>query len=193
MYGIKEVLLMDGKKTIGQRLDIALELNQMKQKELAKELNVPDNTISYFVSGKRTPNTEQIIKISRILNVSSDWLLGLSDTKNVEDSDIPKKTGLSGEAVEELMRLAEDKGISAEISLKMLDRFIVHKNYLFFFELTTKQLDDFFRMLKAVKTVAELILFDTTDYGGVVIDTIKFTPDNIKSHHSNKKLTMPKQ
>jgi transcriptional regulator with XRE-family HTH domain len=64
---------------IGQRINAALALSNIKQKELAKELGVKDNVVSYWCSGKRTPNTEQIIKISKMLNISSDYLLGLSD------------------------------------------------------------------------------------------------------------------
>ncbi len=54
---------------IGQRINAALALSNIKQKELAKELGVKDNVVSYWCSGKRTPNTEQIIKISKMLNI----------------------------------------------------------------------------------------------------------------------------
>ena len=48
------------------------------KKELAEALGVLANTISYFVSGKRVPNLEQIIKIAQFFDVSTDYLLGLS-------------------------------------------------------------------------------------------------------------------
>ena len=72
---------------IGQRINTALALSNVKQKELAKELGVKDNVVSYWCSGSRTPNTEQIIKISKLLNVSSDYLLGLSDAAT-SDKDL---------------------------------------------------------------------------------------------------------
>lgn len=71
-------------KIIGKRINAALALNNMKQKELAEKLGVKSNVVSYWCSGNRTPNAEQIIKISKLLKVSSDYLLGLS---NVATSD----------------------------------------------------------------------------------------------------------
>ena len=66
-------------KIIGNRLCIILEINNVKQKELAKVLGVKDNIISYFCSGARKPNLEQIIEIAKYFNVSADYLLGLSN------------------------------------------------------------------------------------------------------------------
>ena len=48
------------KKKIGQAINTLLAEQNKRQKDLAKELGVTDNTISYFVSGSRTPNLEQI-------------------------------------------------------------------------------------------------------------------------------------
>ncbi len=92
---------MDNKKIIGQRINSALALYGYKQKDLAKALNVTDNTISYFCKGSRTPNTIQIIEIAKFLNVSSDYLLGLTKIENTkEDMIIARKTtGLSKEAI----------------------------------------------------------------------------------------------
>lgn len=92
------------KKSIGQRLNEALALSGKMQKELAREIGVPDNTISYFVSGKRTPNPELLIKISQYLNVTVDYLLGLTDvaSTNIDVKAICEYTGLSEAAVKNL-------------------------------------------------------------------------------------------
>ena len=71
-------------KIIGNRINTLLAKKNIMQKQLAEYLEVTDNTISYFVKGKRTPNTEQIIKIAKFFDVSSDYLLGLT---NAETSD----------------------------------------------------------------------------------------------------------
>lgn len=98
---------MDNKKIIGKRINSALAAANKKQKELAAALGVTDNTISYFVSGKRTPNTEQIIKIARFLNVSADYLLGLSDVQStdIDTQDICKKIGCSEDVINNLINL----------------------------------------------------------------------------------------
>lgn len=101
------------KKLIGTRIYTALETANIKQKELAKELNVTDNTVSYWCNGTRTPNTEQIIQIARILNVSSDYLLGLSDvaTTDAELNAVCEYIGLSENALTSIKELTteEDK------------------------------------------------------------------------------------
>ena len=76
------------KEIIGDRINSALELRNMKQKDLAKILGVTDNTVSYYVNGTRTPNAEQIIAISQALNVSSDYILGLSTVTNLKELDL---------------------------------------------------------------------------------------------------------
>ena len=93
---------MDTKKMIGSRINSALAYSNKKQKELASYLGVPDNTISYFCSGKRVPNAEQIIKISEFLNVSSDYLLGLNKypTTDKDISFISEYTGLTKESID---------------------------------------------------------------------------------------------
>lgn len=99
---------MNNKSIIGIRIEKALLSRNMKQKDLAKILGVTDNTVSYYVSGKRTPNTEQIIKIATSLNISADWLLGLSDVQKPDTNvqAICEYTGLTEIALEVLRRNA---------------------------------------------------------------------------------------
>lgn len=96
---------MDTKKVIGSRINEALAFSNKKQKELAAHLGVPDNTISYFCSGKRVPNAEQIIEISKFLGVSADFLLGLSGNKTTEPKlqSACEYTGLSDKAINKLV------------------------------------------------------------------------------------------
>ena len=99
------------RKQIGTRINAALASANMMQKELAKAIGVTDNTISYFVSGRRVPNTEQIAMIASALHVSADYLLSLTDTPTT-DRDvrfISDYTGLS-ENVIEYLRLCSENG-----------------------------------------------------------------------------------
>ena len=94
-------------KTIGKRINTLLAEQERKQKELAAHLGVPDNTVSYFVSGRRTPNTEQIAKIADFFNVSADYLLGRTNAETT-DKDlrfICEYTGLSENAISTLCEL----------------------------------------------------------------------------------------
>ena len=88
-------------KKIGTRINTLLAEQDKKQKELAAFLGVQDNTISYFVSGRRTPNTEQLAKIADFFNVSADYLLGRTETKttDIDAQFVCQYTGLSEEVI----------------------------------------------------------------------------------------------
>ena len=79
---------MDNKKMIGQRINTALVLRDKKQKELAAAIGVTDNTVSYFCSGRRAPNLQQIGEIAKELCVSTDYLLCLSDVPSRDENVI---------------------------------------------------------------------------------------------------------
>lgn len=51
----------------------------LSQKEVAEKLGVAKSTYSMYESGYREPNLETIIKIADIYDVSTDYLMGLSD------------------------------------------------------------------------------------------------------------------
>lgn len=126
---------MDNKKVIGQRINSALAAANKKQKELAAALGVTDNTISYFVSGKRTPNTEQIIKIAEFLNVSADYLLGLSDVQStdIDTQAICKKIGCSEEVVSSLISLYQELAFDNNAMVELINDFFVYEGWAAFF------------------------------------------------------------
>lgn len=67
------------------RLKSLREAKGMKQSELGKLLNVQDAAISKYESGKVPLTGETLLKLSKIFNVSTDYLLGNSDYD--EDSE----------------------------------------------------------------------------------------------------------
>lgn len=72
-----------GKKLRNLRLEAGLT-----QSELAKRLNVTKAVISYYELHERSPSPEVLIKISSIFHVSTDFLLGLSQKKTLDVSDL---------------------------------------------------------------------------------------------------------
>lgn len=60
-----------------ENLKVARERRQLTQTQMADALGVAKSTYSLYESGKREPNVQTIKKISDILNVSADELLGL--------------------------------------------------------------------------------------------------------------------
>ena len=58
------------------RIKTLREQHGMKQRELAKELGVSQNTLSTWETGRYEPDAEMLKKIAYALNVSVDYLIG---------------------------------------------------------------------------------------------------------------------
>ncbi len=64
---------------IGERLaDVRKEHND-RQADLAQKLHVTLYTVRSWEQGKSSPSHEMLVQICRLYQVSSDYLLGLSD------------------------------------------------------------------------------------------------------------------
>ena len=59
------------------RLDKALKLSGLNQKEFARKVKVSEVSVSRYVNGSREPNIEILRNICKVLDVTADWLLGL--------------------------------------------------------------------------------------------------------------------
>lgn len=64
---------------IAKRLKQIRIENNLSQTELAKAINVDVSSISYWESGRYEPKATYIYKLSKALQVSADYLLGLED------------------------------------------------------------------------------------------------------------------
>ncbi|WP_281180435.1 helix-turn-helix domain-containing protein [Paenibacillus tianmuensis] len=66
-------------KTFAKNLRKARTRKDLTQIQLAERLHVNNATISKWESSNYEPNLEQLVSISKELNVSIDWLLGNED------------------------------------------------------------------------------------------------------------------
>lgn len=67
------------KSVFPDRLQKALEDKGMKQNELADLSQTTEATISRYLRGDRAPHVDVLVEISKALNVSIDYLLGVTD------------------------------------------------------------------------------------------------------------------
>ena len=65
---------------IGQRIVETRERKGWKQKELATVAGIPVPTLNRIERGQQSIFAERVVTLARVLGVSADYLLGLSDT-----------------------------------------------------------------------------------------------------------------
>lgn len=73
--------------------------------DLAEYLGVSAVAIGQYYNGDALPSMDNLIKIAKYFNVSTDYLLGLTDAKTTKDTDlraIVDYTGLSEECIKEI-------------------------------------------------------------------------------------------
>ncbi|MBC2579364.1 response regulator [Clostridium sp. DJ247] len=63
------------KYTIGERLKALRKLNNLSQDDVAKYLEIQRTTISQYESGDLIPPTLNVIKLARLYNVTTDYIL----------------------------------------------------------------------------------------------------------------------
>ena len=64
-----------------ERIRALREDKDYTQAYMAKQLNIAQNTYSQYENGIRQLPIETLIKICKLFNVSSDYILGLSSKK----------------------------------------------------------------------------------------------------------------
>lgn len=69
----------------GSRLNIVLRAKKMQKKDLAKMISVSDSNVSKYLYEKTYPSLPALVQIAKVLNVSTDYLLGLTSGK-IEES-----------------------------------------------------------------------------------------------------------
>lgn len=98
-------------KTAGGRIKRLREENDWTQIELAKRANINNSVMSRIEAGKRPIEDDLLIKFAEIFNVTTDYLLCRTDTRN-ENTPTPTLD-------EELTQIMKDLG--PDITLQFYD------------------------------------------------------------------------
>ena len=67
------------RKTYVERIKQLREEDGLSQAQLAKAVGISQSAIALWELGDRTPSADAIIKLAKFFDVSTDYLLGLSD------------------------------------------------------------------------------------------------------------------
>ena len=68
---------------IDQKIKTLREKRGITQSELANQLGITRSGVNAWEMGISTPSTQYIITLAKFFNVSTDYLLGLSDTATI--------------------------------------------------------------------------------------------------------------
>ena len=148
----------DLRRLIGERINKLLSDSKKTQKELAAVLSVTENTISYYVNGKRTPNIEQLIVIAQYFETTTDYLLGRTENKTVdiELQAISEFTGLHEKSIELLHYFVKECKTDQESDYRFNKLSIDFINYLFTEYSRSGKCEDFTDLLDLVYLYSSL-------------------------------------
>lgn len=79
------------KSIFSQRLSRLLDSRNIKQNELAEAAKTTEATISRYLAGERAPHADILVEISKFLNVSTDYLLGVTDIPDASKEISPEE------------------------------------------------------------------------------------------------------
>ncbi len=86
---------------MGDRLRSLRIEKRLTQKQVADRIGLAISAVSSYELGSRYPSYEALIKLARIFHVSTDYLLGLNEKRNLD------VTGLDDEEVELISMLID--------------------------------------------------------------------------------------
>lgn len=105
-------------------VDRAKARDGKSQQKIAEELGFSNRqTIGYYYNGSQSPSLETLAKIAEYFNVTSDYLLGLTDAPSTE-LDLANAEKLTGLSTNSLLNLKYFTQNGDEAVKNIIDRFI---------------------------------------------------------------------
>lgn len=105
---------------IGKRIDYIRRKKGLSQSDLGKSLDLDERTIKRYEKGIGKISLDMLKKIALALDVTTDYLLGVSDIETYDKNMgiVHKTTGLSNNAIKVLMQLHEQDSILSSVDKK---------------------------------------------------------------------------
>lgn len=120
--------------TIRDRIQDLMKQHKMPQAELAARIGMTESSLSRFVSGKTDKlGDENIIRIARVFNVSTDFLLGETDEPDRKNYDV-SELGLSVQAARNLY--------SGKVNAAVINRLLENPRFAETTYLVSRYFDD---------------------------------------------------
>jgi transcriptional regulator with XRE-family HTH domain len=119
--------------TIGERIGDLRVAKGLSQKELCKLIDITPSQLSRIESGEtKNINVEVLLKLSKKFNVSTDYILGLTNISTKKNYDI-SELGLSENAVKAFL--------SNSVDMQILNKIVEHKHFPYLIVLIKRYYD----------------------------------------------------
>lgn len=69
---------------MGEKLKTLRLEKRLTQKQVADRIGLAISAVSSYESGTRYPSYDVLVKLARIFHVSTDFLLGMTNTRNID-------------------------------------------------------------------------------------------------------------
>lgn len=86
---------------MGDKLKSLRTEKKLTQKQVADQIGLAISAVSSYESGSRYPSYDVLVQLAHIFHVSTDYLLGMTDKRNID------VTGLGDEEIELISQLVE--------------------------------------------------------------------------------------
>ena len=86
---------------MGDKLKSLRTKKKLTQKQVSDMIGLAVSAVSSYESGSRYPSYDVLIKLARIFHVSTDYLLGMTDKRNID------VTGLDDDEIELISQLVD--------------------------------------------------------------------------------------
>lgn len=86
---------------MGDKLKSLRIEKKLTQKQVAERIGLAISAVSSYESGSRYPSYDVLVRLAHIFHVSTDYLLGMTDKRNID------VTGLADDEIEIVSQLVE--------------------------------------------------------------------------------------
>lgn len=113
---------------IGERILRIRKAKGITQSELANKLGCKRQSFTNYEIGRRTPNIDMIVKLSKYFNVSADYLLGITDIEKPPKNITEYQTATLKEIIETYGQVSQEN-IAIEEMSELIKAIIKHRRY----------------------------------------------------------------
>ena len=79
---------------MGVRIQTLLDEKGLSRREFARRLNINYSTVTGYIKDRRLPDCETLLKMSILLNTSTDYLIGRTTIRHHRDLYYTEKEGV---------------------------------------------------------------------------------------------------